>query len=109
MPRQHRSLRMLELPPPQNLEAERAVLGSALMDDSACRWILTNLIPEAFYEQKNRWVFDCLLELRRENEVIDFLSVGEKLKHRGQYGDFGGHEGLIELQDAVATWRHFEY
>ena len=71
--------------PPQNIEAEEAVLGGLLIDSDAIIRVSTVLKPEDFYREKNGWIFRPALALHERHEPIDFLTVCDELERMGDY------------------------
>jgi replicative DNA helicase len=89
--------------PPHSIEAEEAVLGSLLIDPDAIFEVSTFLKPESFYREQNRWIYESMLELYDRREPIDFVTLTEVLRQRGQLNDAGGEGYLIDLLNAVPT------
>ena len=75
--------------PPQQLEAEQAVLGSLMIDRDAVIKIADTLVPEDFYADKHRFVYDAMLTLYQRHDPIDILALSNLLQERGQL-DRGG-------------------
>src|SRR5690606_18328180 len=89
--------------PPHSQEAEEAVLGSLLIDPDAILEVASFLKPEAFYREQNRWIFQAILDLHEAREPLDFITLTETLRKRGQLEDAGGEGYLIGLLNAVPT------
>ncbi len=83
--------------PPQNLDAERAVLGAVLVDSAAMNKIVEILTPEAFYSPANQIIYKCFLTLYNQSKPIDILTVGDYLGANSQLEKVGGREYLSEL------------
>jgi len=83
-----------------NIEAERAVLGCALIDESVLDQI-GDLLPEQFYLEAHRKIFAAILALRAVGTSIDFLTVSGELEKRGQLPDVGGISAISALGEAV--------
>jgi replicative DNA helicase len=97
--------------PPHSEEAERGVLGSALLDADRVidLCIERRLSAEAFYIPWHRALFDFLVQIHNEGRPIDLLTVSERLRTLGQLEQVGG-EGYIErLIDGTPTAAHAEY
>ena len=99
----------IERLPPQNTEAEEAVLGSILIDPDAIIRIATVLRPEDFYREKHGWVYDTALALHERREPIDFLTVCDELERRGQLDEVGGTAFITTLVNTVPTSIHAEH
>ena len=83
--------------PPQNLDAEKAVLGAVLVDSAAMNKIVEILTPEAFYSPANQIIYKCFLTLYNQSKPIDLLTVGDYLASNSQLEKIGGREYLSEL------------
>jgi replicative DNA helicase len=99
----------IERLPPQNVEAEEAVLGAILIDPDAIIRVATFLRPEDFYREKNGWIYDTALALHDKREPIDFLTVCDELERRGQLDQVGGAAFITTLINAVPTSIHAEH
>jgi replicative DNA helicase len=89
--------------PPQNLEAEVAVLGSLMLDDKAVIKIVDSLKPEDFYRGSHRTIYDAMLRLFEKSEPIDVLSVSSYLRENKLIDEAGGVSYLTELVNAVPS------
>jgi replicative DNA helicase len=89
--------------PPNDHQAERAVIGSMLISRQAAELCLRRLTPEDFYQDELRAVFQAMLTLRADfpDSPIDIVTVGSKVK--------GGQALLAECHDAVGTSHHAEH
>jgi len=99
----------IERLPPQNIEAEEAVLGALLIDPDAIFRVITFLRPSDFYREKNGWIYDAALALHERREPIDFLTICDELEHRGQLEQIGGPAFITSLINAVPTSVHVEH
>ena len=68
--------------PPQNLESEKAVLGSIMLRKDAIHEVESIITPDSFYAEKHKKIFQAMLELSAMNEPIDMLSLSAKLAAR---------------------------
>ena len=91
---------------PQNIEAEQSFLGSLLLDRDAMIKVADLLVPDDFYVDKHRWIYEAMLDLYRRNEPIDLLSLGNRLQERGELERVGGRAELITLSNLVPTASH---
>ncbi len=89
--------------PPQDLEAERALLGSILLRPEAMHDIADLIASESFYAQKHRMIYTAMFDLFKKNEPIDLVSVSSKLKEIKQLDAAGGMTYLASLVDTVPT------
>ncbi|HEY7979979.1 MAG TPA: replicative DNA helicase [Candidatus Eremiobacteraceae bacterium] len=95
--------------PPQNLDAEQAVLG-ALMVDRELMSVLGEIVQRAdFYAPHHATIFENLQRLYERGEPIDKVSVAEELRRRKLLDDVGGAEFLSRLLDSVPTTASAEY
>ena len=95
--------------PPQDIEAERSVLGALMLDKNAIIKIADLIIAEDFYQPSHSKIFNSIYELFNKNEPIDILSVSNKLKNKKQLNDVGGSTYLSELISGVPTATHISH
>jgi replicative DNA helicase len=86
--------------PPQNLDAERSVLGGVLLDNAALNDVLEILKPEDFYREAHRKVFEAMCALSSRSEPIDRVTLKNELGALGAYEQVGG-EDFIDLLDKI--------
>jgi replicative DNA helicase len=89
--------------PPQSLEAEESVLGGILLDNAALDRVVELIGPDDFYRGAHRKLFRAMLELSEENEPVDMITLGERLRARGELVEVGGAAFLAELTERVPT------
>ncbi len=89
--------------PPQNLEAERAVLGGIARANDALNRVVELVGPDDFYQPAHRQVFAAMLDLSERGAPIDPITLAEVLRLRNQLDDVGGPAGLAALADATPT------
>ncbi len=89
--------------PPQNLEAERSVLGSILLDNDAFEQITDQIQEEDFYREAHRKIFAAMRAMAEKGEAIDYLTLGEHLKTHGQLEEVGGPAAITSLTDEVPS------
>ena len=93
----------LEKMPPQNLEAEMAVLGSMLIEEHAIADAIELLDVNSFYNDSNRKVFECILKLYSENKAADIVTLIEELKRTQDLDRVGGVSYVTGLTTTVPT------
>ncbi|RJO64616.1 MAG: replicative DNA helicase [Candidatus Omnitrophota bacterium] len=92
-----------ELLPPQNLDAEMAVLGSMLIDENAVASAIESLKKEDFYKDAHRTIFEAILHVYNSNKAIDLITLTDELKRAGTLHEIGGASFLAELVNMVPT------
>lgn len=92
--------------PPQNLEAEVALLGALLLDKNAIVKVGDLLQRDDFYKESHAKIFEAMVELYAKNEPIDILTLSEKLEGKKELEGVGGRAYLTKLSAAVATASH---
>lgn len=89
--------------PPQNLEAEKAVLGSVMLRPGSLFEIIDILNSDSFYANKNKVIFKAMQDLSAKNEPIDLLSLSSHLKEKKLLDEVGGRTYLTELVNTVPS------
>ncbi|NRD77399.1 replicative DNA helicase [Bacillus sp. BRMEA1] len=95
--------------PPQNVEAEQAVLGAIFLEPSALTMASEILIPEDFYRAAHQKIFNVMLKLSDQGKAVDLVTVTEELAAAKLIEDTGGVSYLNELSGAVPTAANIEY
>ena len=95
--------------PPQNLEAEKSVLGSMLIDEEAVGLVLELIDETCFYDTAHRKIFLAVLGLYNDRKNIDLITLSDRLKTDGQLESIGGVTYLTQLIDFVPTSANVEY
>ena len=90
-------------PLPSNEEAERAVLGSILIENSSINQVLEVLTAEDFYNENHSKIMSCMVELDREGTAIDVLTLYEWMDSKGIMEESGGAAYLTYLVSTVPT------
>ncbi len=88
---------------PHSDEAEQAVIASILIDEQKMIEIREILQPHFFYNNANREIYDCFVEMTNRDKVIDLLSTHEFIKSKGSLDKIGGTEYLQRLADAIPS------
>jgi len=86
---------------PHNLEAERAVLGSVLLDNGALNVALETLSKDDFFSESHRVTFEKMLEISEKSRTIDLVTLSEELSKEGLLEKVGGAGYLAALTDGV--------
>lgn len=87
--------------PPQNREAEDAILGSLMIDPEMIFDVVDFLKPEMFYTTINRWIYQAMLAVHNKNNPVDVLTVSEILRRSDKLDQVGGEPYLAGLIGAV--------
>ena len=95
--------------PPSNLEAERAVLGSCLLDRDALVDVTELLSPDDFYDLNYRDVYNVILEMTQRSKPVDMLTLSAELSDRGLLEKLGGQSFLAAIVDSTPTAANAEY
>ena len=99
----------LERPLPQNLEAERSVLGAILLDNNALNAALENLRVEDFFLDQHRRVFQRMADLGESQQAIDLVTLTEELHRKGELESAGGSAYLASLVDGLPKVANVEH
>lgn len=94
--------------PPQNIEAEKSVLGAMLLDKDAVINVAGVLKANYFYDSRHQDIYEAILELFEEGLPIDMVTVADKLKARKKLKKVGGRTYLTDLVSFVPTSAHAE-
>src|SRR3989338_3383697 len=89
--------------PPQNIDSEKALLGSIMLRPEGMHEISDIMTPEAFYVEKHRMIYEAMLDLFTKNEPIDLLSLSSRLKEKGKLESVGGSAYLTDLVNIVPS------
>ncbi len=92
--------------PPQDIEAEKSLLGSLMLDKEAITKVADILHSEDFYKRNHQYIYQVVEDLFTRGEPIDLISVSSKLKERNQLENVGGTAYLTELINTVPTASH---
>ncbi len=87
--------------PPQNLEAERKVLGGVLLDNDALHEIIPILKADDFYRDSHQTIYRAICELYDEGKAVDAVTLADELIRRGEFESVGGDETLAEILNSV--------
>ena len=93
-------------PLPQDLEAERLLLGSILAGTAGAEQAFDTVRPEDFFDKRHQVVFRALLRLHQERRPADLVTAHNQLRMEGE--DFGGDAYLSSLVDGVPANLHME-
>lgn len=94
--------------PPQDVVAEKSLLGAIMLQDSIMPEILTILKPRDFYEKRHEIIFGAMASLYDQHKPIDLLTLTAELKAKKLLKDVGGAPYLTELSNFVPAASHAE-
>jgi replicative DNA helicase len=89
--------------PPQNVDAEEAILGGILLDPEAISRVVELLRPEAFYISAHQEIYKAAIALQAQGRPTDLMSVTSWLSDRGLLDKIGGQGRLAQLIDRTIS------
>lgn len=92
--------------PPQDIVAEKSLLGALMISNDALPEVLTILRPRDFYEQRHQTIFQSMLDLYDRHQPVDLLTLTAELKKKKQLKNVGGAPYLAELSNFVPAAAH---
>lgn len=95
--------------PPQDLDAERAVLGSIMLRPDALHEIDDFINGDSFYGDRHRHIWKVIIELREKGEPIDVVSVSTRLRDKELLDMIGGASALTEIMEGVPSSTNVGY
>ncbi|GAX07539.1 replicative DNA helicase [Secundilactobacillus silagincola] len=95
--------------PPQNIEAEKAVLGAIFLNGDALVDAMEQLTADDFYRRAHGLIFQTMVNLNDQDEAIDVVTVSDELKRLNQLEDIGGMPYIAELAASVPTAANVGY
>lgn len=93
----NRSLRT----PPQNVDAEKALLGAIILKPDVLHDVSVTVYPESFYADKHRVIYDAIQKIFSNGDPVDTVSIITKLKEMNQLDRVGGAAYITELIETV--------
>jgi len=91
---------------PQDLVAEKSLLGAVIISDAVLPEILTIIRPDDFYEERHRIIFAAMVNLYDQHKPVDLLTLTNELKQTKKLKDVGGAVYLTELSNFVPVASH---
>ena len=95
--------------PPHNDDAERAVIGAMLIDESAITVAQQYLRPDDFYSPRHRKIFEAALSLFTSGIRPDLLTLSTELEQKGRLDESGGNDYIASLTHVVPSSANTEY
>ena len=95
--------------PPQAIDLEEAVLGAMLIDKKGVDEVIDLLQPDVFYKSSHQYIFKSILNLFKDSQPIDLLTVSEDLKKNEKLESIGGDYYLVQLTQKISSSAHIEF
>lgn len=92
--------------PPQNINAERSLLGSILIDDEVIVDVADKISSTDFYEPGHQLIYEAMVRLYQKHSPVDILTLSNELKSTKRIDDVGGLEYLSNLTNYVPSAAH---
>lgn len=89
--------------PPQNLDAEKSILGGLMLEQEAWDEVSEILLEDDFYKPAHRKIYSAIRELHRREMPSDLVTVSNLLMERGELESLGGPAALAELIDQTPS------
>ena len=99
----------LERPMPQNMEAERSILGAILLDNNALNAAIEKLKPEDFFHDHHRRIYQQMIALGETQQAIDLVTLTDQLHRAGELESSGGPAYIAQLMDGVPHVTNVEH
>lgn len=94
--------------PPQNIDAEKSLLGAVLIDEETLADISEHVKPHDFYDKRHATIFAGMTRLYERHKPVDLLTLSDELKKKDELDIVGGSAYLTELTNYVPTAAHAE-
>jgi len=94
--------------PPQNLDAEKSLLGAVLIDEETIADISEHVTVKDFYEKRHGIIYGAMMRLYEKHSPVDLLTLTDELKRKKELDTVGGSAYLTELTNYVPTSAHAE-
>lgn len=100
---------MFDRVPPQNMEAEQAVIGAILIQPEALITAMERVRSEDFYSSSHGRIYEAMIELGENNQPVDLVTLTAHLQDQGLLEEIGGVSYLAKLANAVPTAANVDY
>ncbi|HVI69174.1 MAG TPA: replicative DNA helicase [Magnetospirillaceae bacterium] len=94
--------------PPQNLDAEKSILGAILIDENVLTRVSDKLASDDFYDRRHELIYAAVIRLYEKHSPVDLLTLSDELKKKDELEESGGSDYLGELTNQVPTAAHAE-
>ena len=92
--------------PPQNIDAEKSLLGAVLIDEETLADISEHVHSKDFYEKRHAIIYSGMMRLYEKHKPVDLLTLTDELKRKKELDTIGGSAYLTELTNYVPTSAH---
>ena len=92
--------------PPQNLDAEKSLIGAVLIDEEVMADVSENVKAIDFYDKNHGIIFGAMIRLFEKHKPVDLLTLTDELKRKDELDAIGGSTYLTELTNYVPTAAH---
>jgi replicative DNA helicase len=96
----------LDQSPPRNLEAEKSLISSILIDNGLLPDVVEMLTVEDFYSTAHRKIYEAVVALTETDQPVDLVTVINQLKHDGALDAAGGAAYLAAIVDYAPMAQH---
>jgi len=100
---------MFDRVPPQNLEAEQAVIGAILLQSEALITAMERVRSEDFYSGPHRQIYEAMVEIAENNQPVDLVTLTSHLQDQHLLEEIGGVSYLAKLANSVPTAANVDY
>ncbi|RCW42976.1 replicative DNA helicase [Paenibacillus prosopidis] len=100
---------MFDRVPPQNLEAEQAVIGAILLQPEALITAMERVRSEDFYSGSHRQIYEAMVEIAENNQPVDLVTLTAHLQDQHLLEEIGGVSYLAKLANSVPTAANVDY
>lgn len=94
--------------PPQNIDAEKSLLGAVLIDEETLADISEHVTVKDFYEKRHAIIYGGMMRLYEKHSPVDLLTLTDELMRKKELDTVGGSAYLTELTNYVPTSAHAE-
>lgn len=95
--------------PPQNIDAEQAVLGALFLEPEAFYRVADIIRPGDFYQHGHRLIYEAAVRLQEDGEPVDLVTVTDRLRREGALEKVGGAAYVASLVEMVPTAANIEH
>ena len=94
---------------PQNLDAERSLLGAILLDNDALLPVVESVSADDFSRESHRRIFAAILDLSRQNAAVDLVTLAHQLQENAGLEKVGGVSYLSSLTEGLPHGQNIEH